>query len=137
MIATAAHGSELVPEVQNLRHIRERIYDTEAGWAMKGINSMYYSFSPDIADMQRSNPALNHLVRTAIQPALLSFALIPDDFEGWSLIQAVSIISASNILLYLGVPIFLGFKIYRIRHPTGHRPCPTTGDVNHVKIQPS
>ena len=48
LIATAAYGSEMAPQVQLLREIRDnQLMNTEAGSAfMSGFNEMYYSFSP-------------------------------------------------------------------------------------------
>jgi len=55
LIATAAYGSELAPQVQFLREIRDStIMSTTSGSTfMTGFNQLYYSFSPTIADMER------------------------------------------------------------------------------------
>ena len=52
LIATAAFGSEMAPQVQFLREIRDNtVLQTESGSAfMTGFNQFYYSFSPAIAD---------------------------------------------------------------------------------------
>jgi peptidyl-prolyl cis-trans isomerase B (cyclophilin B) len=49
LIATATYGSELAPQVQQLREIRDNmILSTESGTAfMSGFNQFYYSFSKD------------------------------------------------------------------------------------------
>jgi hypothetical protein len=58
LIATATYGSELAPQVQQLREIRDKeLLRTEAGKSfMKKFNDFYYSFSPAIADYERENP---------------------------------------------------------------------------------
>ena len=58
LIATATFGSELAPQVQQLRELRDNtILSTESGTVfMSGFNQFYYSFSPVIADMERDNP---------------------------------------------------------------------------------
>ena len=58
LIATAAYGSEMAPQVQLLREIRDnQLMNTESGSAFMGaFNEAYYSFSPTIADMERENP---------------------------------------------------------------------------------
>ena len=58
LIATAAYGSEMAPQVQLLREIRDnQLMNTESGSAFMGaFNEAYYSFSPYIADMERENP---------------------------------------------------------------------------------
>ena len=48
LIATAAYGSEMSPQVQMLREIRDnQLMNTESGSAfMSAFNNVYYSFSP-------------------------------------------------------------------------------------------
>ena len=57
LIATAAFGSEMSPQVQQLREIRDNIVmQTSSGKSfMTGFNQIYYSFSPQIADYEREN----------------------------------------------------------------------------------
>ena len=57
LIATAAFGSELAPQVQLLREIRDNtVLQTKSGSIfMTGFNQLYYSFSPTIADYEREN----------------------------------------------------------------------------------
>ena len=52
LIATAAFGSEMAPQIQFLREIRDNtVLQTESGTSfMTGFNQFYYSFSPAIAD---------------------------------------------------------------------------------------
>jgi peptide/nickel transport system substrate-binding protein len=70
LIATAAFGSELTPQVQYLRNFRESyILSTTTGSAfMNTFNSVYYSFSPQVADYEREQPWLQQTVKTAIYP---------------------------------------------------------------------
>lgn len=72
LIATAAFGSELAPQVQFLRDFRDnRILQTSSGANfMAAFNSWYYSFSPAIADYERGQPWLQQTVRIAIYPLL-------------------------------------------------------------------
>ena len=64
LIATAAFGSEMAPQVQFLREIRDNtVLQTESGSTfMTGFNQFYYSFSPYIADYERENPAFKETV---------------------------------------------------------------------------
>ena len=52
LIATAAYGSEMAPQVQFLRELRDNtVLQTQAGTSfMTGFNQFYYSFSPAVAD---------------------------------------------------------------------------------------
>jgi peptide/nickel transport system substrate-binding protein len=70
LIATAAFGSELTPQVQYLRNFRENyILSTLAGSAfMNTFDSVYYSFSPQVADYERGQPWLQAAIRTGLYP---------------------------------------------------------------------
>jgi hypothetical protein len=70
LIATAAFGSELTPQVQYLRHFRDHyILSTASGTAfMKVFNSVYYSFSPQVAEYEREQPWLQATVKAALYP---------------------------------------------------------------------
>lgn len=72
LIATAAFGSELAPQVQFLREYRDNtIMATVAGSSfLNAFNTVYYSFSPTVADTERTNPLLQETVRTGIVPLL-------------------------------------------------------------------
>lgn len=72
LIATAAFGSELTPQVQFLRNFRDNhILSTAAGSSFMNVfNSWYYSFSPSVADYERGQPWLQQTVKTAIYPLL-------------------------------------------------------------------
>jgi hypothetical protein len=68
LIATAAYGSEMAPQVQLLREIRDnKVMSTESGASfMTGFNQFYYSFSPVIADYERENPLFKEAVKLGL-----------------------------------------------------------------------
>jgi peptide/nickel transport system substrate-binding protein len=70
LIATAAFGSELTPQVQFLRGFRDNyVMKSVSGSAfMNAFNAVYYSFSPQLADYERQQPWLQSTVKTAIYP---------------------------------------------------------------------
>ncbi|AFU57226.1 hypothetical protein Ngar_c02780 [Candidatus Nitrososphaera gargensis Ga9.2] len=70
LIATAAFGSELTPQVQYLRNFRDHyILSTVSGSAfMNTFNSIYYSFSPQVADYEREQPWLQATVKAGLYP---------------------------------------------------------------------
>jgi hypothetical protein len=70
LIATAAFGSELTPQVQYLRNFRDNyILSTASGSAfMNTFNSIYYSFSPQVADYERGQPWLQAIVKAGLYP---------------------------------------------------------------------
>jgi len=78
LIATAAFGSELSPQVQFLREIRDNtVLQTESGSAfMAGFNQFYYSFSPAIADYERENLVFKEAVKLTLTPLLTSLTLL-------------------------------------------------------------
>ena len=72
LIATAAFGSEIAPEVQFLREFRDNtIINTHAGSNfMKVFNSFYYSFSPQVAEYERINTSFKELIKYSIFPLI-------------------------------------------------------------------
>ena len=78
LIATAAFGSELAPQVQMLREIRDNtVLGTSSGTAfMTGFNQFYYSFSPTVADWERENPVFKEAVKITISPLLTSLSIL-------------------------------------------------------------
>ena len=78
LIATAAFGSEMAPQVQFLREIRDNtVMSTQSGTAfMTGFNHFYYSFSPYVADYERENPVFKEAVKVTLTPLLTSLALL-------------------------------------------------------------
>jgi peptidyl-prolyl cis-trans isomerase B (cyclophilin B) len=111
LIATAAFGSELAPQVQQLRELRDNtILSTNSGIAfMTGFNQLYYSFSPTIADFERENPVFKEGVKLAITPMLTSLSILNHvniDSEIEMLGFGISII-ALNIGMYFVAPAIL------------------------------
>jgi len=78
LIATAAYGSEMAPQVQLLREIRDnKVLSTESGSSfMTGFNTFYYSFSPTIADWERESPAFKETVKLGLAPLLASLSIL-------------------------------------------------------------
>ena len=115
LIATAAFGSELAPQVQLLREIRDNtVLQTESGSAfMTGFNQFYYSFSPAIADYERENPAFKEAVKITLTPLLTSLTLLQYadiDSESEMLGYGIGIILL-NIGMYFVAPAILIMKI--------------------------
>ena len=115
LIATAAFGSEMAPQVQFLREIRDNtVLQTESGSAfMTGFNQFYYSFSPVIADYERENVAFKETVKIAITPMLTSLAIlnyVDIDSEEEMLGYGIGIILL-NIGMYFVAPAVVIFKI--------------------------
>ena len=108
LIATAAFGSEMAPQVQFLREIRDNtVMTTQSGITfMTGFNQFYYSFSPYVADYERENPVFKEAVKVTLTPLLTSLALlnyVDVDSEEEMLGYGISIILI-NIGMYFVAP---------------------------------
>ena len=117
LIATAAYGSEMAPQVQLLREIRDqKIMTTDAGTSfMSGFNEAYYSFSPYVADYERQNPAFREAVRAAITPMISTLSVMSlADSEQEVLGYGIGVV-LMNLGMYIGVPIGMVYGINRVR----------------------
>ena len=108
LIATATYGSELAPQVQQLRELRDnQLLNTESGTSfMESFNDFYYSFSPQIADLERENPVFKEMVKIAITPMITSLSIlnyVDMDSEAEVLGYGVSLILL-NVGMYVGIP---------------------------------
>jgi peptidyl-prolyl cis-trans isomerase B (cyclophilin B) len=106
LIATATYGSELAPQVQQLRELRDNtLLSTESGTAfMVTFNDIYYSFSPIVSDYERENPLFKEAVKIAITPMISSLSLMENaETESEVLSIGLSVIML-NIGMYLVVP---------------------------------
>jgi len=103
LIATATFGSELAPQVQKLRELRDsKLLNTESGTLFMNIfNNFYYSFSPYIADYERENPLFKEIVKIAITPMISSLSIL--NHVDMSSDQEVLGYGISLILLNVGI----------------------------------
>jgi hypothetical protein len=118
LIATAAFGSEMTPQIQLLREIRNNtVLQTESGSTfMAGFNQFYYSFSPVVADYERENPIFKEAVKVTLTPLLTSLTLlqyteINSEYE--MLGYGIGIILL-NIGMYFVIPALVITKIRKI-----------------------
>jgi len=119
LIATATFGSELAPQVQMLREIRDNsLLQTQSGQSfMQGFNQFYYSFSPTIADYERQNPVFKEAVKVTITPLLASLSIlnyVDLDSEESVLGYGIGIILL-NVGMYFVAPAILIAKMIRIK----------------------
>ncbi len=116
LIATAAYGSELAPQIQQLRELRDNtILTTQSGTAfMTGFNQLYYSFSPTIADFEREQPIFKEAVKVTLTPMLTTLSIlnyVNIDSEQEMLGYGIGII-LMNIGMYFVAPAMI---IQRLR----------------------
>ena len=117
LIATATFGSELSPQVQFLRELRDNtVLQTESGTNfMTGFNQFYYSFSPIVADYERENPTFKEVVKIILTPLLTSLTLLQYadiDSESEMLGYGIGIILL-NIGMYFVAPAVLITKVLK------------------------
>jgi len=120
LIATATYGTELAPQVQMLREIRDNsVLSTGSGTAfMSTFNSFYYSFSPEVADLERQNPMFREIVRVAITPmistlAILNYVDIDSEYEMLGYGIGVIMLNAG---MYLILPALVMFRLTKLKH---------------------
>ncbi len=117
LIATAAYGTELAPQVQFLREIRDNtVMSTTSGMAfMTGFNQLYYSFSPTIADLEREHPMFQEAVRAFITPMISTLSIMTlaeDGSDAEVLGLGISVITL-NLGMYIAAPTVIGFKVHK------------------------
>jgi len=121
LIATATYGSELAPQVQQLREIRDNsLLQTESGRSfMESFNQFYYSFSPTIADLERENPVFKEAVKIVITPLISSLSIlnyVDISSEAEVLGYGISLILL-NVGMYFVAPAMIILAIYRKHKP--------------------
>jgi len=122
LIATATYGSELAPQVQMLREIRDnQLMNTESGSAfMSTFNEAYYSFSPYIADMERESPVFKEIVKAGLTPMISTLSIMESaETESEVLGLGLSVI-ALNLGMYIGLPAFGIVKAIQFRKKLVH-----------------
>jgi len=117
LIATATFGSELAPQVQQLREIRDNtLLQTNSGSTfMSGFNQFYYSFSPTIADWERENLVFKETVKLTITPLLTSLSIlnyVDIDSEAEVLGYGISLI-VLNVGMYFVAPALIILRIFK------------------------
>lgn len=107
LIATATYGTELAPQVQLLREIRDnKIMKTDSGMAFMGFfNAAYYTFSPQISDIEREIPIFKQMVHMTITPLILTLYLMDDVESEFDVMFYGIIVIITNIGLYIITPL--------------------------------
>ncbi|MFB5605129.1 MAG: CFI-box-CTERM domain-containing protein, partial [Nitrosarchaeum sp.] len=117
LIATAAYGSEMAPQVQLLREIRDnKLMSTSSGASfMTGFNNFYYLFSPTVADLERESPVFKEIVKVGITPMLTSLSIMSAaDSEQEVMTYGIGVIMM-NIGMYFVAPAMLFYGIKKAK----------------------
>jgi len=119
LIATATFGSELAPQVQQLRELRDnKLLASESGKIfMNSFNTFYYSFSPTIADYERENPLFKETVKIAITPMISSLSILNyvDMNSEASILGYGASLLALNLGMYFVAPAIIIVKLTKLR----------------------
>lgn len=115
LIATAAFGSELAPQIQQLRETRDRVLlSTQSGTTfMTGFNQFYYSFSPTVADWERENPVFKEIVKASITPLIATLSIlnyVPIHSEAEMIVYGLGVIGL-NVGMYFIAPAAIIVKL--------------------------
>jgi len=115
LIATATYGTELAPQVQQLREIRDqKLMKTESGQLfLNSFNEFYYLISPQIADYERENPIFKEAINIVITPMLFSLSIlnyVDMDSEVKVLGYGISLILL-NVGMYFVAPVIVLVRI--------------------------
>ena len=112
VIATAAYGSELAPEVQFLRAFRDGyVMSTFAGRCfMETFNAFYYSWSPGVAAYISGSSILKDLTKAVIYPLIWSLEVSREVFTALSFnpefaVVATGLVASALIGLIYVAPI--------------------------------
>ncbi len=117
LISTATFGSEFAPQVQLLREIRDnQLLSTVSGTSfMTAFNTLYYSFSPTIADLERQSPIFKEAVKLTLTPLITSLSIlnyVDMDSEAEVLGYGISLIML-NVAMYFVAPALLITRLRR------------------------
>ena len=119
LVATAAYGTEMAPQVQMLREVRDgTLLETPHGASfMAAFSAAYYSFSPAVADLEREAPALRAAVAALLAPMLASLSLmsVADPGSPGSVLAAGVLVVALNAAAYVGAPAAAAWAAGRAR----------------------
>ena len=116
LIATAAYGTELAPQVQALREIRDAtLLQSGSGAAfMSGFSNAYYAFSPTVADLERESPVFREAIRLLITPMIATLSVMMPMADGGSeesvlLYGIASIVAIAG--LYVAAPAYAAHRV--------------------------
>jgi hypothetical protein len=131
IIATAAYGSEIAPEVYFLRFFRDTSIQTSFAGSqfMNVFNAWYYSFSPTVAEHVKNNMAFRHVVQAAIYPLLASLYVAQWSYSGLSFAPELAVVVAGLVASSLiGVIYFAPITLLVVR--VARRKQLHIGDIN-------
>ena len=126
LIATASYGSEMAPQVQMLREIRDNtLLSTASGHVfMNNFNSIYYSFSPSVAQWEQDSPMFKEAVKLFITPMITTLSIMTLANEGSEIQVVLYGLSTIGLIvgMYVVMPITVVWKIREHKKNTMNSP---------------
>jgi hypothetical protein len=120
IIATAAYGSEMAPEVAYMRYVRDNLIgSTPTGKVLRdAFNTFYYSWSPPIAQAIAGNAGLQALFRILLLPLVgiihaTAWVFITLGAGDLASIAAFTLAAALTITVYIVTPTFAILLTYK------------------------
>ena len=124
IIATAAFGSEMAPEVAYMRFVRDKLIgSTYVGrMLVDAFNAFYYSWSPLVARAMDASGILRAVFRVLLLPtvlaahaAALSFTAIASTLGNVDVASVVAFMLAATtcVVAYVVLPTLIGLKTVR------------------------
>ena len=114
IIATAAYGSDMAPEVVYMRYVRDNLIgSTSIGRALRdGFLTWYYWWSPPIAQYMSDKPVLQAVFRVLLAPVSVSVRIADATFHGvgggsLGSLLGFTFAAVFSILSYIVVPSVL------------------------------
>jgi len=113
LIATATYDSEMAPQVQLLREIRDnQLMRTTSGISfMTGFNQFYYPFSPYVADLERESPVFKELVKVGITPLLSTLSIMSFAETEYEVLGYGIGVIMMNLGMYVAAPAMIVYQI--------------------------
>ena len=115
LIATASYGSEMAPQVQMLREVRDNVLRSTYSGAlfMDAFNSVYYSFSPQVAQLENEHPIFREAVKAFITPMISTLSVMTlanDGSESEVILFGVSTIGLI-VGMYIAAPVIAVWQV--------------------------
>ena len=115
LIATASYGSEMAPQVQMLREVRDNVLRSTYSGAlfMDAFNSVYYSFSPQVAQLENEHPIFREAVKAFITPMISTLSvmtLASENSESEVIFFGVSAIGLI-VGMYIAAPVIAVWQV--------------------------
>jgi len=133
VIATAAFGSVMAPEVAYMRYVRDRLIgSTHLGRTLvDAFNAFYYSWSPPVARTVGSSSFLQAVFRILLLPvvlavhaAALSFAAISGMTGSADAASVVAFVLAASlcVIAYFALPVAVSLKFVKATRRSRREP---------------